>query len=56
MIDSDIKLKQQSEWIESVTLTNEQVRKLISNKLERGNLYSPTLRKQIPQESAYECL
>lgn len=42
----EIKMKAQQDWTKTVTLTPEQVREIIANKLERGKLYSANVRKK----------
>lgn len=47
----EIKLKTQQEWIKTVTLTPEQIREIIANKLERGKIYSVNVRKKAAPRS-----
>ena len=46
MIDREKLEKQQREWLQEFQLTDEQVKKLISNKVERRKMYSNTMQKK----------
>jgi len=50
MKETDSKVKQESDWLNEVTLTPEQVQQLIQNKVRRAELMSQS-RKQKEQRS-----
>ncbi len=46
MIETDSKTEKQAEFMRQHTLTNEDFRKLVLEKLERARLYSKAVRKR----------
>lgn len=44
----EIRKKQQQEWIQTVTLTQEQVQHIINEKIARGRVYAGFVRHKTP--------
>ena len=51
----EIKKKQQQEWLQTVTLTPEQVQSIIIAKAARGKVYSAAVRQKKTQTAVAVC-